>query len=307
MWCFAVEGLLRELQKAGFEAVGYCDDIAILSRGNCVQSVMEQTQVALGIVERWCNATRLSVNPDKTQCVLFTRKRKLEIPEGPTFYGKSLTITEKVKYLGVILDRKLNWKEHMQYATKKFLNGYWLCKRTLGPTWGMRPFLVKWLYEAVLVQRLTYASLVWWTRAELRTENQSLSRLQANMLRAMVGTGRTTPKPAMGVLADVEPLHLKIKETAMRAAARLKLAGQWRGGHGGHASIVGDPCLALVNEETDRVNEELIFEKRYRIVSSTREQWKKGTHPATADTRVWYTDGSKMEGNTGSAAWEPGR
>ena len=74
-------------------------------------------------MERWCEQRRLSVNPDKTQCVLFTRKRSLEIPEGPSFYGRRLVIADSVKYVGVILDRKLDWKEHMKYAAKKFLNG----------------------------------------------------------------------------------------------------------------------------------------------------------------------------------------
>ena len=48
----------------------------------------------------------------------------------------------------------------MRYACQKFLNGYWLCKRMTGPTWSMKPFLVKWLYETVLVPRLTYGLLV---------------------------------------------------------------------------------------------------------------------------------------------------
>ena len=78
---------------------------------------------------------------------------------------------------------------------------------------------MKWLYETVLVPRLTYGSLVWWPRASLLTEIKGLARLQAMMLRAMVGTGKTTPKAAMGVLADVEPLHIKVKEMALRSAA----------------------------------------------------------------------------------------
>ena len=141
LWCFVVKDLLLELSEGGFEAEGYADNIAILDKGKSVQEVVRRMQQALVIVERWCERVNLSVNPDKTQCVLFTKCRKLGIPEGPLFYGKALEITDKVKYLGVILDRKLTWKEHVEYACKKFLNGYWLCKRMMGPTWGMKSYL----------------------------------------------------------------------------------------------------------------------------------------------------------------------
>ena len=307
MWCFVVEELLIELYDNGFEAVGYSDDIAILTEGHSVQDVVRRMQRALGIVERWCDKVKLSVNPDKTQCVLFTKRRNLDIPEGPVFYGRTLVITDQVKYLGVILDRKLMWKQHIQYASRKFLNAYWLCKRMMGPTWGMKPFLVKWLYETVLAPRLVYGAVVWWSRASLLTEMKHLERLQAMMLRAMVGTGKTTPKAAMSVLADVVPLQIKVKDTALRSAARLKAAGLWRGGHGNHTAIAGESCIRVVDQGTDRIVESLLFDKNYRVAGTTREEWKSGMHPLTTNSRVWYTDGSKMNGNTGSAAWEPGR
>ena len=66
------------------------------------------------------------VNPDKTEYILFTRKQKRSLAglSGPTFYGKTLKLAEKVKYLGVMLDRKLNWGAHVDFIAIKFLAGY---------------------------------------------------------------------------------------------------------------------------------------------------------------------------------------
>lgn len=47
------------------------------------------------------------------------------------------------------------------------------------------------------------------------------------------------------------------------------------------------------------------FDKDYRIAGTTREEWKSGMHPLTTNTKLWFTDGSRKDGNTGSAAWEP--
>lgn len=47
------------------------------------------------------------VNTAKTDIKLFTKRRKLEGLREPILYGKSLTLTQEVKYLRMILDRKL--------------------------------------------------------------------------------------------------------------------------------------------------------------------------------------------------------
>ena len=45
----------------------------------------------------------------------------------------------------------------------------------------------------------------------------------------------------------------------------------------------------------------LRLSNNFRITS--RDEWVDGTHPELANTIVWYTDGSKLDGNTGSVVW----
>lgn len=305
LWCLAVDGLLEDLITAGFETVGYSDDIVIMNRGVDVLSLSERMRVALDIVERWCARYGLTVNPDKTECVLFTRRRKLEGVVGPQFYGKTLGLAPKTKYLGLMLDSKLNWSAHENYVAQKFLNGYWLCRRMIGSSWGLRPSMIRWLYRTVLVPRVTYGSVVWWPRAQLVTTGKHLERVQAMLLRGMTGAYAKTPRAALFVALGLMPLHIEVKKAAVRTTARLKVLGEWRGDHGGHGAIGGVPCIRELQSDTDRIVEELVFERRFSVRSTAREEWTTGSHPALAGSTVWYTDGSKSEGNTGSAAWGP--
>ena len=91
-------------------------------KGTRFDSMVEKMRDALRIVESWCERVGLTVNPDKTECILFTRKQKRNLVglSGPTFYGKTLKLAEKVKYLGVMLDRKLNWSAQVDFMPKSF-------------------------------------------------------------------------------------------------------------------------------------------------------------------------------------------
>ena len=64
----------------------------------------------------------LSVNPDKTGLVVFTRKRKLPGFFEPRLFRKILHCSMSVKYLGVILDSRLTRKEHVDVKVKKAHN-----------------------------------------------------------------------------------------------------------------------------------------------------------------------------------------
>jgi hypothetical protein len=60
----------------------------------------------------------VEIHPQKTEAVIFTRKDNINIPDiklGPN----TVTIVEQHKNLGMILDRKLSWKPHIEYVSTK--------------------------------------------------------------------------------------------------------------------------------------------------------------------------------------------
>ena len=69
----------------GVYAQGYADDICLLGVGKFPNTVSGLIQWALGTVEAWCGEHGLSVNPDKTGLVVFTRKRNYLVSFNPVF------------------------------------------------------------------------------------------------------------------------------------------------------------------------------------------------------------------------------
>jgi hypothetical protein len=78
LWGLVVDNLLWELNDSGYYTVRYADDIAILINGKFPQTVSEFLQTALCTVQQWCKRTKLSINPNMTVVIPFTRKRSVK-------------------------------------------------------------------------------------------------------------------------------------------------------------------------------------------------------------------------------------
>jgi hypothetical protein len=109
-----VNDLITRLSGGGVFIQGDADDICLLTVGKFPNTVSGLMHWALSTEEIWCNKVGLSVNPDKTGLIAFTRKRKLQGFFEPQLLGVKLSLSGLVKYLRVILDSGLNWREHIE-------------------------------------------------------------------------------------------------------------------------------------------------------------------------------------------------
>jgi hypothetical protein len=90
-WCL-VDDLIARLSGGGINIQGYMDDICLLSVGKFPNTVSQLMQWVLRTAETWCDEVGLLVNPDKTELVVFIRKRKLPGFFEPHFFGVTLSL-----------------------------------------------------------------------------------------------------------------------------------------------------------------------------------------------------------------------
>ncbi len=81
----------------------------------------------------------------------------------------------QVKYLGVILDKKLTWKPHIDNKIQNALGVLWLAR------------FIAWICTAIVRPMFSYGCVVWWTRTSLKTVRIQLEHLQRATLRGICG------------------------------------------------------------------------------------------------------------------------
>lgn len=306
LWSLVVDDLLNSLVAMGFEVIGYADDIVIVVRGKHDETLSNRMQIALNYTLAWCKGEGLNVNPSKTTLVIFTRKRNVNI-KAPSLDGVQLTFSSRVKYLGVILDKKLNWSEHLEHVVNKATTALWACRRVIGGKWGLKPRIVHWIYLAVVRPKVSYASLVWWPKTKTKTAQRVLAKLQRLATLSITGAIRSTPGSTLDALMHLLPLHQFVQLEAKKSALKLKrYKNILEGDLTGHLKILTNVTVnPLVIQNEDWMEPKFILDIPYKVSIDDRSVWESGGPTVRPGSIVFYTDGSKMSDRTGAGVYGP--
>ena len=128
--------------------------------------------------------------------------------------------------MGVILDSKLNWNQHLQKIISTAQTTFVVVRRICGKKWGLRPSMVHWLYTRVIRPSIFYGALVWWPKVMQKITKIQLDRIQRMACLTITEAMRSTPTAAMEVLLDLTPLDLLIMAEARMALYRLQIIKQ---------------------------------------------------------------------------------
>lgn len=109
----------------------FADDTAVLAVGNDAETAANKLQTSITDVWNWTRRWRIKLNETKSVHTNFTNRKikiqKIYINEQEVPYSNT------AKYLGMTLDAKLKWKEHVKKKKEelniKFRKMYWLLGR----------------------------------------------------------------------------------------------------------------------------------------------------------------------------------
>jgi hypothetical protein len=97
----------------------WCSDDTCLYATDCKDGfVVRKLQRGLSSMETWCERWNIKINEDKSRGIYFSLSRRP--PESHfTLNGRDIPFVNSVKYLGVIFDKIVTWRLHIEMIEAK--------------------------------------------------------------------------------------------------------------------------------------------------------------------------------------------
>lgn len=211
LWNVAYDSVLSLQLPEETETLAYADDLAIIVRSRTIEQLETRSNRALDRIARWMNNHKLALAPQKSEGIMLVGKKRTRDPN-ISLNGQKISIVNKAKYLGAILDKRLTFTKHIDYATGRARiaanNVARILPRTAHTSEQNRKLLA-----AVAESIAMYAAPVWATRAmKLKTNRMKLDAAQRPSTIRVARAHRTVSTEALTVLARQTPWTLLAKE-----------------------------------------------------------------------------------------------
>ena len=206
-------------------------------------------------------------------------KNKEVIINHPIVRERKIKIVTQIKYLGVILDSKLDWYPHTLYLENKVLSIRNNLVRCSTANWGLTFHNLLTIYKCAILPVITYASEAWCTTVSKKAKGK-LQQIQRAYLLFITKAYKTVSNEALSTIAGVMPIEQAIQlHQDKRAIAR------------------GKPTNAVITAlkyvETPTKNRDIHPKDNYVKLDLSGSEGK-------ASATI-YTDGSKTENHVGAS------
>jgi ribonuclease HI len=182
-------------------------------------SIERKLQLSLNTLNIWADTNGFRFSKSKTVCIHFCNKRNLHPDPILLLNGQTIPVVDKTKFLGIYFDRKLNFKDHIQYLRDKCLKALNILKIVSRLDWGADRKVLLRLYRALIRSRLDYSAPIYGSARPSYLKR--LEPIQNQGLRLCLGAYRTSPSTSLHVEADESPLDIRRKLLSLHFILRV--------------------------------------------------------------------------------------
>ena len=137
----------------------YADDTNIFIRGKDLQKMEHDLNIEIQNISLWPKANKLSLNIKKPCTMTFSNIPSVRNRINNIYIdGTQIDTISHTQFLGVIIDNKINWNEHIKYTCKKI-------SKSVGIFWKIKNKMNKKtlinLYYTFIYPFIIYCNIVW--------------------------------------------------------------------------------------------------------------------------------------------------
>jgi hypothetical protein len=128
--------------------------------------------------------------------------------------NKRLQQEDTIKYLGIIIDRRFNFSEHIEYIKGKCIKLIRALSKSAKINWGLRHDVLRIIYTAAILTILSNGAPVWIECLKRNNNATKLKRVQRLINIKIAQAFRTTSHKALSVLTGITPILIELGNLA---------------------------------------------------------------------------------------------
>lgn len=212
LWNIMYDGLLNLDLPKGATIIGYADDVALVISHELPQALEIIANDSLNRCDRWLIENGLKLAAEKTEAILVTDRRVFKMPE-IIIHAKNVTFSNSLRYLGVQIDNRINFNNHIRIIRDKALKTANILARIMPNIHGPKDSSRR-LINSVVLSQMMYAATIFAPAMSRKNTILQLQKPQRISSLRVISAYRTVSTSAALVLSGIPPIDLLIIERA---------------------------------------------------------------------------------------------
>ena len=198
----------------------FADDTALIIFAESVLELLHLVELATRAIKSFLESRGLELSVEKTQCLVVDQRSDIDkdnfSPSHLTVVDQAIPITDTIRYLGVVLNKRLTWEDHLQYTIGRAERYVPLLSTICRNMYGYSTWARRIMYKGTVLATMQYCSSVFYQEvAKNDYIKTSLQHLRRRMCINIARLYRSVGVEAAGVVAGIPPIDLLIAARAI--------------------------------------------------------------------------------------------
>jgi ribonuclease HI len=214
-WNIQYNSLLDLEFRKQTKVIAFADDLLIAVKAEGIREAENITNIEINKISIWAKNNKINFNEQKSKVMVISRRKRKENKDILVYLNnKPLEQVQTIKYLGLIIDSKLNFREHIMYISRKCTTLIHALSKSAKLCWGLSHDALKTIYKGAISPLLLYGAPVWVEALEKECNRRVFNRVQRLINIKIAKAFRTTSNEALCALTGITPIVIRAEEEA---------------------------------------------------------------------------------------------
>lgn len=258
---------VKNIHKNRVKILVYADDIIIVVIGQVKKKLRALLQKYVNKITKWANDIGFTIAPQKSKIIHICKETKHKRLSNIIIDGIDVPTVKYAKLLGITIDSRLTFNQHVVELRKDLINRCNLIKAICGRSDGADRTTLLRIFEAIVVSKIMYGAHFYFRGNEKQLKR--IKPLYNQTIRRITGAFRTCPVASILAETGVLPLVDRIK------LQTIKKAINWIE-HKENTITETSPLITRANDYCEELTGQTIPEIATSSVKDRRKWYEKG-------------------------------